>query len=567
MVHTPVWQVRARLSSLAVGLAVVLGLASLVAVNRALLVADRTRASVDAAESAMLIESFLSIHVKALGGLRGLYVDGVDAERFGSFASVLTPHPLSGFRRVWVTDSAGVVVAQRSFIDDTVTTSTVLDIDTMSALGIERVARLARQTGYTQITGPGRVQSGERRFALIDPVVVDGEFAGFIVGTIDSDALLAAVLRGRESRHMTFTIRSGTDTIVGYRRQPTGPVEQASAAVSVPGVGRWRVEVAVARAGRWVQWGLWAVGLTTLAILLIGFSRERRTSRRVAERSSELERLSTELLHANRAKSEFLANISHELRTPLNAIVGFVDLLREGMYGALAPRQIGPVDRIAASATHLRHLVDQILDLGRIAAGRLDVHLEPVDLRAFVLDVIAEVEPLINDRGLSLSIGVGSTLPRVRTDPTHLRQILVNLLGNAVKFTPEGGIAVRSRLVGVIGQSGKFESFDPSAAQEAHAPHATTPWIALQVVDTGVGVAASDQSRIFDEFEQVNAGPRGDSMLRGTGLGLAISRRLARLLGGDVTLESDAGKGAVFTLWLPVHIADLERRGRGKAAV
>ena len=122
-----------------------------------------------------------------------------------------------------------------------------------------------------------------------------------------------------------------------------------------------------------------------IGALIVMLLHERRQAERLAERSAELERLSTELLRANRAKSEFLANVSHELRTPLNAIVGFVELLRDGVYGELGERQVAPVGRIASSANHLRQLVDQILDLAKMAAGRLEVHLEVVDLRPFVL--------------------------------------------------------------------------------------------------------------------------------------------------------------------------------------
>jgi signal transduction histidine kinase len=305
---------------------------------------------------------------------------------------------------------------------------------------------------------------------------------------------------------------------------------------------------------------LWVLSLTTVAFLGLGVIHERKQSSRVAERSAELERLYSEVARANTAKSEFLANISHELRTPLNAIVGFVELLKDGVYGDLSPRQVPPVDRIAASATHLRHLVDQVLDIAKIAAGRLEVHAETLVLRPFVLNVASELESLVNERGLSLSIAVGVSLPRVRTDPTHLRQILVNLIGNAVKYTPTGGVAVRARLVTpTIGAGGpgvrRLTPEDPVLA--AQTPDGRRVWIALQVVDTGVGIAASNQRRIFEEFEQVNAGPRGDSMQRGTGLGLAISRRLAQLLGGDIGVESQLGKGSTFTLWLPIHPGDL----------
>ena len=145
----------------------------------------------------------------------------------------------------------------------------------------------------------------------------------------------------------------------------------------------------------------------------------------------------------------------------------------------------------------------------------------------------------------------------MKTDPSHLRQILVNLIGNAVKYTNAGGVAVRARLVNAAPRTAQRNSpEDPMLA--AKSPDMGKSWVALQVIDTGIGIAQADQERIFDEFEQVNAGPRGDSMQRGTGLGLAISRRLARLLGGDLTVESQPGKGSTFTVWLAVNVADLD---------
>ena len=289
----------------------------------------------------------------------------------------------------------------------------------------------------------------------------------------------------------------------------------------------------------------------------IGVIRERRQAIRVAERSAELERLYSEVARANTAKSEFLANISHELRTPLNAIVGFVELLKDGVYGDLSPRQVPPVDRIAASATHLRHLVDQVLDIAKIAAGRLEVHPETLVLRPFVLNVASELESLVNERGLSFSIAVGASLPRVRTDPD----------------APAADSRQPDRQCGEVHADGRHRGAGAAGRARADGDRGTAPrtrrkirrrrraiarshdgsWVALQVVDTGVGIAAADQARIFEEFEQVNAGPRGESMQRGTGLGLAISRRLAQLLGGDIGVESEIGKGSTFTLWLPVH--------------
>jgi len=310
---------------------------------------------------------------------------------------------------------------------------------------------------------------------------------------------------------------------------------------------------------------MWALGVAGVFFLALGLLREQQRALHVAARSVELERLYSDVKRANQAKSDFLANVSHEWRTTLNAIVGFVELLRDGFYGDLTPRQVPPVDRIAASATHLRHLVDQVLDIAKIAAGRLEVHAETIVLRPFVLNVASELESLVSEKGLALSITVGASLPRVRTDPTHLRQILINLIGNAVKYTPAGSVSVRARLLGAPEELGartptpRAGMDDPSAAALlARAPRSGI-WVALQVIDSGVGIAPSDLTRIFDGFEQVNAGPRSDSMQRGTGLGLAISRRLARLLGGDISVESVLGRGSTFTIWLPVSPTDLAR--------
>ncbi len=300
-----------------------------------------------------------------------------------------------------------------------------------------------------------------------------------------------------------------------------GGLVAASRALPVGGGGR--VALAVLGSGAAIAAGL--------AFLL-----ERAQARRAAARTMELEHLSAELLRANRSKSEFLAAASHELRTPLNAIVGFTELLREGTYGALTPRQLSAIEKVEGSATHLRRLVDQILDIARMAAGRMDVHREPVDVRGFLLSVATEMEPLASERGLTLSLNVGAALPRLDTDPRQLRQVVVNLMGNAIKFTPTGSIGLRARVAGA--ESG--EGPGPGS------------WVVIQVADTGIGIAPIDHGRVFDEFEQVHAGARGGSESRGVGLGLPISRRLARLLGGDLTLESAAGRGSVFSLWLPV---------------
>lgn len=282
-----------------------------------------------------------------------------------------------------------------------------------------------------------------------------------------------------------------------------------------------------------------ALGAIAVLVMAVVIRRERRQASSSAERSRELERLSSELIRANRMKSEFLANVSHELRTPLNAIVGFIDLLREGVYGEMTPRQRVPVERIEASANHLRILVDQVLDLAKIAAGKLDVQMETIVLRLFLLDVTTEMESLASEKGLAISLTLGAALPAVRADPTHLRQILINLIGNACKYTDSGVIAVRAAV--------SDEPASPRLRQTA-----TSRWLCVAVTDSGPGIPLADQQRIFEEFEQIDAGSRTHSERRGTGLGLPISRRLAEAMGGDVTVESEPGRGAIFTVWLPL---------------
>lgn len=293
-----------------------------------------------------------------------------------------------------------------------------------------------------------------------------------------------------------------------------------------------------------VRIAVWAIAAASVVAMALAIRSERRERKRVGARTAELQQVSDSLLRANRAKNEFLANVSHELRTPLNAIVGFTELLRDGVYGELSPRQALPVQRIEASANQLRDLVERILDLARISSGRLEVHREPIDLRPFLIELATEVEPLAKERGLALSLTLGATLPRVHTDPTHLRHIVLNLLGNAVKFTPAGTVTVRTRVTGASGGG------EPSLGKP---PRAGSGWIAIQVADTGIGIAPRDRERIFAEFERAPTDPRAGASQRGTGLGLAISRRLAVLLGGEITLDSELGAGSCFTLWLPLE--------------
>jgi signal transduction histidine kinase len=542
----------------------VLILGGLYAADQGLSRSDQSRADSDAVEVANLTRAFLDRHVEKLQHFRILYAPPhrmPDSVHLEFVVDQLEPTG-TAFRRLWATNAAGIVVLDSVIRRVPGTSMRGADIDTLTMLGIDSAVARARATGTLQLSRVGRSLAGDRGFVMVSPMVFRDTLRGIMLGSVLTDSLLPILQTPAAARRSSLLILSGADTVTSSTR-PVRAFSHDSSIVRLqaPGGGAvWRIKV-MHPSTRWVmRVALWAIGLTALTALIVGLIRERRQSQRIAERSQELEHLSTELLQANRAKSEFLANVSHELRTPLNAIVGFVDLLRDGVYGDLAPRQIGPVERIAASATHLRHLVDQVLDLAKITAGRLEVHTDVVDLRSFVLDIAGEMEALIAERGIALSLGVGATLPRVRTDPTHLRQILVNLIGNAIKYTNAGTIAVRARLVGAdLPPDDRLSRTTPDGVWIQPLPvPAQGLWIALQVIDTGIGIAEVDFERIFDEFEQVGAGPRGESMQRGTGLGLSISRRLARLLGGDIVVDSELGKGSTFTLWRPVDPADLK---------
>ena len=531
----------------------VLGAVLLVMIG-ALYIADQslsrnnTHSRLNASAASLAIQQLLVVQLEALGALRGGFASDAQSPRMilPSLARGLTSTS-SAIRHLVVADSTGAVVFDTTLAPGS-TSSADAELGALSAATI-----LRREPSARLVSGKGST----RALLLAVPLQLNGRVHGAAVASFAPDLLFAPVMQRAKAVGASFVLESNRDTVVA-----TEPVEASLSdpdryPVSLPGGSEWALEVRHTVNSRNIRVVLWVLGFVALVFLGTGVIRERRQAIRISERSAELERLSTELLRANRMKSEFLANVSHELRTPLNAIVGFVDLLREGVYGELGPRQVPPVDRIAASATHLRHLVDQVLDIAKIAAGRLDVHPETIALRPFVLNVASELESLISERELTLSIAVGTTLPRVRTDPSHLRQILVNLIGNAVKYTATGGVAVRARLVNSA-QRGTTRSSPEDPTLVARSPDVGKAWVALQVIDTGIGIAAGDQERIFDEFEQVNAGPRGDSMQRGTGLGLAISRRLARLLGGDITVESQIGKGSTFTVWLPISVADLD---------
>jgi len=510
---------------------------SLLAADRALSRADRAAVRLDAHGAALVAERELRLNSEALGELFGPLLQTTPGSRRDS--TVAPP----AFGQVWVLNMKGDIVWHRARDDSS-------PVDTAILASAAREITPAVWPYARAIARGGDSSAGG--VLLTVPLTHRGQRLGAAVGLVPGTQILSALQDSLAPRPWLALRVAGRPIATFGRRVETRSYLNYAAPVRVPG-DPLEIEIAHEQTGRTLRTTLWMLGVIALAALLAGLARERRQAVHLAGRTAELERLYQEVARSNRMKSEFLANVSHELRTPLNAIVGFVEMLREGVYGELTPRQALPVDRIAASATHLRHLVDRLLDIAKIAAGRLEIHSEPLVLRPFVLGVASEMESLVSERGLALSIGVGPSLPRIRTDQTHLRQILINLIGNAVKYTPSGGISVRARLVGNGASPSSTDEPEPNIGGP---PDVAKTWVALQVSDTGVGIAAADLERIFDEFEQVNAGARTDSARRGTGLGLAISRRLSRLIGGDLTVVSELGGGSVFTVWLPLDSSE-----------
>jgi|GEM_PF-559566 len=234
-------------------------------------------------------------------------------------------------------------------------------------------------------------------------------------------------------------------------------------------------------------------------------------------------RLFHEAQEANRAKSDFMAKITHELRTPLNAVLGYTQLLADGVPEAIPAGSLRYVGRIELSARHLLSLIEEILTFSRMEAGREVVDLEAVELSRLVHEVVAIIEPLAGQKGIGFAVEASEEPLSLVTDTRKVRQILVNLLGNAVKFTDRGEVGFAAS-----GRDG---------------------WVVFEVRDTGPGIAPEHQQKIFEPFWQVAGAKRA----AGTGLGLSVTRQLAQLLGGDVEVRSTLGEGSTFTVRLPLR--------------
>jgi len=247
----------------------------------------------------------------------------------------------------------------------------------------------------------------------------------------------------------------------------------------------------------------------------------------LAEQNELLRRQHIALEQASALKSQFLANMSHEFRTPLNAILGYTHMLLNGVSGAVSEAQRKSLTRIDSNSQHLLALINDILDITRIEAGRMPLNLSTFKIPALVDEVISELEPIIKKSNLSVRAIMPRTLPPLKSDRQKVKQIVLNLLSNALKFTPAGSVTITVTSV------------------------TKDRTIGIAVADTGIGIAADDRVKVFEDFRQLDSSPaRGYG---GTGLGLSICRRLSQMLGGTIDLESEAGKGSTFTLRLPAR--------------
>ena len=239
----------------------------------------------------------------------------------------------------------------------------------------------------------------------------------------------------------------------------------------------------------------------------------------------QLREANVQLDAANQAEARFLASMSHELRTPLNAIIGFTGTLLMRLPGPLLPDQERQLRTVQASAKHLLSLINDLLDLAKIESGKVEVNLEPVECRGVLDELVTALRPTAEAKGLVFQATITPPDVSVKADRRALSQILLNLTSNAIKFTETGSVDLHIRRSGIARRR-----------------------IELSISDTGVGIRDEDQTKLFQAFTQVESLPR--QRQEGTGLGLHLSRKLAELLGGEITFETEWGKGSTFTLVL-----------------
>ncbi|GAB4028882.1 MAG: hypothetical protein Fur0012_02330 [Elusimicrobiota bacterium] len=275
---------------------------------------------------------------------------------------------------------------------------------------------------------------------------------------------------------------------------------------------------------RWSIYKGWAFVLVTTMLLAGKLKRELMEKQKAEEKAMELELSKARAEEADRLKSAFLAVMSHELRTPLNSIIGFTGILLKELPGPLTDEQRKQLEMVQTSSRHLLSLINDVLDISRIEAGQMELFLEETDLIACIIKSAEIIKPLAEKKGLSLFVDIPKESVKSFTDRRRFEQVLINLLNNAVKFTEKGEV----KLSAVRSEKG----------------------LSISVSDTGIGIKEEDMEKLFSPFSQIDTGT--DRSHEGSGLGLSICKKLAILLGGEISAESHYAKGSIFRFFIPI---------------
>jgi signal transduction histidine kinase len=297
------------------------------------------------------------------------------------------------------------------------------------------------------------------------------------------------------------------------------------------GEGEARSDVVISRYP--IRHGLGQVGNI---VFVRDVSTQKQADNEIRRVNLDLAAARDQALQSNRAKSAFLANMSHELRTPLNAIIGYSEMLQEEAEDTDDTESILDLQKIHGAGRHLLTLINDILDLSKIEAGKMDLYSEPFEIIPLIQEVVATLQPMIDQNDNTLTVKVPDQIGNMKTDITKVRQALFNLLTNAAKFTEHGEITLTA-----------------SREDRDH-----TSWITFTVTDNGIGMTPEQQENLFQYFAQ--ADPSTTRKYGGTGLGLAISQRFCQMMGGDITVRSTVGKGSVFTIHLPEETPEFHHR-------